>query len=143
VVRRLLTLGSGEHVVNVKAFDNVGNRGEQSVRFTIVLPSGSFDLVDHDVAAYPNPFAQQAEFLYRLTHDADVRLKVFTIGGRLVREMRATGSGGDNVLTWDGNDENGSPLANGTYLYKLEAERRAEGGDRESDEYVGKIVRMR
>jgi hypothetical protein len=121
----------------------VGNRGEASVRFTIVVPAGDFDLVDRNVAAYPNPFRQNADFLYRLTHDADVRLGVFTLTGRRVRQLEASGVGGDNVIRWDGNDEDGSPLANGTYLFKLEAERRGEDGSLESDEYVGKIVRMR
>jgi flagellar hook assembly protein FlgD len=83
------------------------------------------------------------DFLFRLTHDADVKIRVFTIAGRLVREMTHRGVGGDNVVAWDGTDENGSPLANGTYLFKLEAERRAADGSLENDEVVGKVVRMR
>jgi flagellar hook assembly protein FlgD len=57
--------------------------------------------------------------------------------------MTHRGVVGDDVVAWDGTDENGSPLANGTYLFKLEAERRAADGSLENDEVVGKVVRMR
>ncbi len=142
-VRRVLSVAPGDHVLAVKAFDNVENRSEKTVRFSVVLPGDKFDLVDQNVAVYPNPFRQEADFLFRLTHAADVQLKVFTIAGRLVREISHHGIGGDNVLRWDGRDEEGSPLANGTYLYKLEAERRDEEGNVEDDGFVGKVVRMR
>jgi hypothetical protein len=142
-VRRILSLGPGEHTLEIKAYDNVGNRGSQKTRFTIILPGGAFDLVDQNVAVYPNPFQDRADFLYRLTHDADVTLKVFTISGRMIREMKASGQMGDNALAWDGKDDRGTPLANGTYLYKLEAERLDAAGKRQQDHYVGKVVRMR
>jgi hypothetical protein len=141
-VRRVLSLGAGEHTLEVKAYDNVGNRGSARVRFTVVLPGVALDLVDRYVAVYPNPFTQRADFLYRLTQDADVTLRLFTITGRPIRALRDAGKAGDNVLPWDGTDERGSPLANGTYLYKLEAERH-EGDEVQKDEYVGKVVRMR
>lgn len=142
-VRRIFSLAPGDHTLEVKAFDNVNNRSTASVRFTIVAPGSGFDLVDSNVGVYPNPFRHRADFLYRLTHDADVRLKVFTLSGRRIRELEARGVMGDNVLSWDGTDERGLPLANGTYLFKLEAERLDEEGNRESDDYVGKVVRMR
>ena len=142
-VRRILSLAAGEHTLEVKAFDNVNNRATRSVRFTVVSPGSNFDLVDKNVAVYPNPFRERADLLYRLTHDADVKVKIFTLTGRKIREFALSGVMGDNVLSWDGKDENGLPLANGTYLYKLEAERLDADGNRESDEYVGKVVRMR
>ena len=113
------------------------------MRFTIVTPGSGFDLVDKNVTVYPNPFRQRADFLYRLTHDADVKVNIFTLTGRKIREFDVSGVMGDNVLSWDGTDRNGLPLANGTYLYKLEAERLDADGNRESDAYVGKVVRMR
>lgn len=142
-VRRIFSLAPGDHTLEVKAFDNVNNRSTSTVRFTIVGPGSGFDLVDRNVGVYPNPFRHRADFLYRLTHDADVRLRLFTLSGRRIREIGASGVMGDNVLSWDGTDENGLPLANGTYLFKLEAERLDEEGNRESDDYVGKVVRMR
>lgn len=144
-VRRILPLPPGRHTVRVKAFDNVANRGEAEVAFTVVLPTDDFDLVDRYVAAYPNPFRDRVDLLYRLTHDAEVELKIFTITGRKLLERTVSGVMGDNSIAWDGRDENGSQLANGTYLYKLEAKSVGQGEDASaaSDEFVGKVVRMR
>ena len=128
-VRRILPLAPGDYTVRVKAYDNVGNRGEAEVRFSVVLPTDDFDLVDNYVAAYPNPFQGRVDLLYRLTHDAEVELKIFTITGRKVWEKTVSGVMGDNSIAWDGRDENGTPLANGTYLYKLEAKSVGDGED--------------
>jgi hypothetical protein len=143
-VRRLLPLSAGEHTIEVKAFDNVGNRGSQRVRFTIVLSSEEFDIVDRLVAAYPNPFAGAVDFSYQLTHDAEVTLKVFTITGRKIYERASvSASAGPNVLHWNGLDQNGGPVANGTYLFELDAVYTDADGKRQSDRYVGHVVRMR
>jgi hypothetical protein len=143
-VRRILPVTAGEHTLEVKAFDNVGNRGVEEVRFTVVLPSAGFDIVDRYVAVYPNPFAGSTEILYRLTHDAEASLKIFTITGRRIWEdgPRAAHAG-DNRFHWDGRDGNGRSLANGTYLFKVEASYTDPDTDRRrTDEYVGHVVRM-
>ena len=151
-VRRILSLAPGAHRLAIKAFDNVGNRSSLAVNFTIVLPENSFDLVDDYTAVYPNPFRENVDFLFRLTHGADVTLKVFTIAGRKVYQTEETfyaggtgpGAGsGDKRIRWDGRDDNGRPLANGTYLYKLEAVNLDSEGRKRSDEIVGHVVRMR
>jgi hypothetical protein len=147
-VRRILPMAPGAHSIEVKAFDNVGNRSSQRVHFTIVQPGGSFDLVDSHVAVYPNPFANNVDILFRLTPagEAEVSLKIFTITGRRVYERVESfviDPQADYTVRWDGRDDNGTPLANGTYLYKLEATHRADGGETEKDAFTGKIVRMR
>jgi hypothetical protein len=143
-VRRILPLAPGPHTLEVKAFDNVGNRGSDEIRFTIVLPGDDFDLVDDYVAVYPNPFVNSTDFLFRLTHDAEVELKVFTITGRKIYETTPfQGIRGDNQVGWDGRDERGRVLANGTYLYKVEASYTNADGETESDEFVGHVVKMR
>jgi hypothetical protein len=143
-VRRILPLSPGEHTLQVKAFDNVGNRGSAEVEFSIVLPSASFDIDDAHTAVYPNPFVNATTFLFQLTHPAEVVLKVFTITGRRIYETGPfTGVQGSNRVRWDGRDDNGRILANGTYLYKLEASTTNAEGQVESDEFVGHVVKMR
>lgn len=144
-VRRIVSLAPGDHVLKVKAFDNAGNRGDAEVEFTIVLDSAGFDIVDNNVAAYPNPFRGRVDFVFALTHDADVALKVFTITGRKLYEAPTLAAArGENVVSWNGQDENGNPLANGTYLFKLEATYLGdEERGRQTDEFVGTVVRMR
>ena len=143
-VRRLLQFSAGEHTLEIKAFDNVSNRNSLTTKFTIVLPSADFDLVDQFVAAYPNPFENRTDLLYRLTHPADVSIKIFTITGRKIYEMDSIlASGGENRFSWNGTDQSGGPLANGTYLYKLEATYTDAEGRRSTDGHVGKVVKMR
>jgi flagellar hook assembly protein FlgD len=52
---------------------------------------------------------------------ADILLRIYTPAGKLVRELRATGVDGQLQLTWDGLDAEGAGLANGVYVFKLQA----------------------
>ncbi len=71
---------------------------------------------------YPNPVAERAWFTFRLTGSALVTVKVFTITGRLVRVLGPKQCGfGYNQIEWDAGDKDGNPLANGVYLYKIDA----------------------
>jgi hypothetical protein len=143
-VRRVLPHSAGEHTLEVKAFDNVGNRSSRTTHFSIVLPSVDFEIVDRFVAAYPNPFTNRTDILFRLTHPAEVELKIFTITGRRIYQVDPfLAPGGESRIRWNGTDQGGGPLANGTYLYKLEATYTDAEGKRSTDEYVGKVVRMR
>ena len=142
-VRRVLLLGPGEHIVEAKAFDSVANRGEASVRFTVVLPEDDLKIVDGFVSAFPNPFVNSTHFVFRLTQPAEIDLKIFTVTGRGIYEATFDGQQGENFFPWDGRDRDGGPLANGTYLYKVEATYTDPEGNRSRDEFTGQVVRMR
>ena len=43
------------------------------------------------------------------------------MGGRLIRRMDAPGELNYNEVEWDGVDQDGDPVANGLYLYVIEA----------------------
>ncbi len=80
------------------------------------------DLRIEDCLVYPNPVAERAWFTFNLTGSALVTVKVFTIAGRLVRILGPQVCGfGYNQIEWDGKDKDGNPLANGVYLYKIDA----------------------
>lgn len=70
---------------------------------------------------YPNPFANDTYFTFKLTQIPDeIKIKIFTIAGRLVKEilLSPTDLNYDfNRIYWDGRDEDGGLLANGVYLY--------------------------
>ena len=71
---------------------------------------------------YPNPFNPETRIRYRLASSADVTLAVFNPLGQLVRTL-ATGHrpAGEHVVTWDGRDAKGRPVASGVYVYRLSA----------------------
>jgi len=72
--------------------------------------------------------ADETEFTYILSRQAEVKLRIYTVSGRLVRILgNLPGRPGFNQVRWNGQDADGHPLANGVYLYTLTAD---DGTDR-------------
>jgi flagellar hook assembly protein FlgD len=46
-------------------------------------------------------------------------VRLYTVAGKLVRTLRQMGGIGQIQVTWDGLDDEGDRLAQGTYLYKV------------------------
>jgi len=71
----------------------------------------------------PNPFHRFSTVRWQIPVPGRVRLAVYDVGGRLVRTLvDADMTAGRFTSRWDGNDNSGRQVANGTYLYKLETE---------------------
>jgi hypothetical protein len=112
--------------LTVTASDNMvdpTNPGQNRMRVTVLLRTQLSDALKlADCLVYPNPMIGAAKFTFSLNRAALVSVKVFTISGRLVRVLPPVPCGFDyNQLEWDGLDKDGQPLANGVYLYKLDA----------------------
>lgn len=107
------------YTLTVSATDRVGNGpATKTLSFQV-----SSELALEQVLAYPNPTDGAASFTYILSQPASVTIRVFTLAGRLTREIEAPISmAGYNQVAWDGLDADGHPLANGTYLYTVTAE---------------------
>jgi hypothetical protein len=143
VVFDLPSLSLGGHTVRVSANDNMGNRATEQLSFEIVSTT---DFQIRNVANYPNPFPDGGKdgthILFQLPTEADVRIDVFTVGGRLIRTIDGVhGSAGPNQVHWDGRDQQGDKLANGVYLYLIHATSEAYRGDKA--EAIGRAVIMR
>jgi len=112
-------LDQGDYEISVKAWDVFNNPSEQKSFFTVV--DGS-DLEVKDIYNYPNPFSEKTQFTFQqnLNQPIDVKIKVYSIAGRMIKEIeRLNVSEKFVVIDWDGRDEDGDPIANGTYLYKI------------------------
>ncbi len=110
----------------VTASDNMvdpTSPGRNRARVMVLLQTQLTDALKlTDCLVYPNPTTGPAKFTFSLNRAALVSVKVFTIAGRLVRVLPSAPCGFDyNQLEWDGLDKDGQPLANGVYLYKLDA----------------------
>lgn len=74
---------------------------------------------------YPNPFNPETWMPYRLAQDADVKLRIFDIRGRLIRTMTIGFQQAGLYITktkaayWDGIDNFGMKVASGIYFYNL------------------------
>ncbi len=74
-----------------------------------------------ELTASPNPFGNETALRYRLTNAADVRLVVYDVMGRRVRQLESgVKSVGWHRIAWDGRDEAGRVLASGVYYGRLE-----------------------
>lgn len=71
---------------------------------------------------YPNPFNPATHIQVSLPSRSPVSVRVYDAVGQLVRTlMDGHQEAGYYLLTWDGANDAGAPVASGTYLYRLEA----------------------
>ena len=137
---QLTNIGEGEHNLSLKVWDNANNSSTQFLEFRVV-PRG--ELLVEDVLNYPNPMSTSTYFTFKLNRDAEVDIKIFTVDGRLIKRMEGIlGEPGFNMIAWNGRDEEGDELANGVYLYKVNATAHAEGKDLKK-EAIGRLMIMR
>lgn len=118
----------GTYQLIVQAQDRSGNASGQidyKVSFEVIHEA----MISH-VLNYPNPFTTSTQFVFTLTGNQipdDLRIQIFTVSGRLVREINKEELGDLRIglnrtdFRWDGTDEFGDRLANGVYLYRVTA----------------------
>jgi uncharacterized protein (TIGR03437 family) len=70
----------------------------------------------------PNPFHAGTTIQYALPRAMPVRLVIYDVTGRAVRTLvDGVQNAGERQASWDGRNENGSPVGPGMYVYRLEA----------------------
>lgn len=70
----------------------------------------------------PNPFNPNTTLFYELPEDAAVRVLIFDVRGRLMRTLLdAAQTAGTHAVPWDGRDTTGRTVADGVYLYTIQA----------------------
>jgi len=71
---------------------------------------------------YPNPFNPTTTISYQLPQAERVKITVYDLTGRLVRELvNENQTAGAHTVQWNGIDRNGRPAASGLYLYRIRA----------------------
>ncbi len=115
------SLSSGTYILKVVG----SNAGGQVIDTNGVQRKFSVqnELQVSEVYNYPNPFAVETYFTFKLTQIPDeVRIKIFTVAGRIIKEIRMNSfelKYDFNKIYWDGRDNDGDNIANGVYIYKL------------------------
>lgn len=70
----------------------------------------------------PNPFNPTTTIAYDLPREGRVRLIVYDVRGKPVRELvSASEPAGRHQARWDGRNQQGQPVASGVYFYRLAA----------------------
>jgi photosystem II stability/assembly factor-like uncharacterized protein len=93
----------------------------RSVDPVSLVPTARQNLQLHP--AFPNPFNPQTNIAFELPKREMVSLRVFDMGGRLVRNLIIAEpySSGRHEIVWNGRDDTGRQAASGTYFYRIEA----------------------
>jgi len=71
----------------------------------------------------PNPFNAETLISFDLPRPVGITLTIFNAVGQAIQQWQGSWSTGHHTLTWNGEDEDGIPVASGVYFYRLEAER--------------------
>jgi hypothetical protein len=125
----------------VTVSDNLLNRAVVGVP---VKPLLSDVLRVESVLPYPNPMRADCRFTFVLSRQADVRVRVYSLAGRLVRDLGFRPVDfGYNEIEWDGRDGSGNLPANGVYLYALTAQVDEGPGRRQQVTVRDKLLVMR
>jgi hypothetical protein len=70
----------------------------------------------------PNPFNPGTSIRFDLPVATTVRLTIYTVDGRRVRQLVDEPMGpGEYGIVWNGRDDAGNATASGVYLYRLDA----------------------
>lgn len=76
--------------------------------------------VDLILSGYPNPCTPRFTIPVNLERDTMVSASIYDLSGRLVRRFPSTlMPQGSHSIVWDGTNENGMTVSNGTYLYRI------------------------
>ncbi len=92
------------------------------VRYGYVMPEKSLLLQN-----YPNPFNPETWIPFHLAQEADVSVRIYDTGGRLVRTLalgrREAGiyMERERSAYWDGKSDTGEEVASGVYFYTIHA----------------------
>ena len=111
-----------EYEVRLTASDVHGNMDTKQITFRVhdALQLLSF-------LNYPNPFPRKTTLTCELTAPADsLVVKIYTLSGRLIRELSLPATPGFLMVEWDGRDADGVEVANGVYYAKLQIQREGE-----------------
>ncbi len=133
--------GEALHSFRFRATDNALNTARIELMLYVVADGGELTL--SNVINYPNPFSEETAICYEISAPADVLIRIFSVAGRPVRELRSYGlPAGFHSTSWDGRDEYQQKIANGVYLYKIICKSINASG-KEEVEAVGKALLSR
>ena len=98
-------------------YDNI-YVGTISMKPVAALPTG---YILHD--NYPNPFNPETTISFRVPQQSSVKVSIYDeMGQHIATLLNTEVQAGNHMLRWNGTDNNGRPVADGVYFYKMEAD---------------------
>lgn len=115
-------LSEGEHTISLKVWDIYNNSTTATLKFTVVSAS---KFIVENLLNYPNPFSGSTTFVFdhnQAGQVLNVNIRVFSLDGRLVRNLNAQVSSESyqsEPIIWDATNEGGSKISPGIYMYQV------------------------
>lgn len=132
---QLSSISEGKHEIQLVVFDNFG---VSTIAETNFIAAKSDKVVIKDMLPYPNPMQKDGYFTFVITEPADITITIYTITGRKIRTLKQPNCEVNfNKIYWNGRDEDGDKIANGTYFYKLKAKHLQ---NKKITEKIGKVI---
>jgi flagellar hook assembly protein FlgD len=76
---------------------------------------------------FPNPFRDETNITFELSQKENVLLKVYDLQGRKVAGLlNKTMPAGKHAVKWNGSNDAGINVANGSYILKIETGNKSE-----------------
>jgi hypothetical protein len=92
--------------------------GEYSIRISGLYPLEP-ELLEVE-NPFPNPFSLSVKIPVIISEDGDLFFSVYDLAGRKIAELEFPSlTAGAYRITWDGSNQNGSPVAGGYYIYAI------------------------
>ncbi|MBH09283.1 MAG: hypothetical protein CMG74_02835 [Candidatus Marinimicrobia bacterium] len=122
--------------IQIKAWDNANNPNTQEIFLSRLFET---ELKIYNAYNFPNPFYNSTQFAFEITSDAEVKLDIYSIGGRKIKSFESISmQTGYHYIDWDGNDAFGGHLSNGVYLYRLKAI-----GAKNTEIFIGRCTKFK
>jgi hypothetical protein len=115
-------LAAGFHSLILKAWNVYDVSSEKEIYFWVSDPQ--IPSVQQ-VKNFPNPMRTATTFMFssmNITGDVNVEILIYTYTGQLIKTIRKKineTTADAQFIQWDGNGENGNPLSNGIYPYRV------------------------
>ena len=136
-----IELPAGHHTLHVRAFDTFDNPAFGSVDF-VAKKDAPFRL--YEVTNDPNPIFDHTTFRFTQPGAAGtlvhIDLTLYTTDGRHVRTLNTDTQASSVELAWDGRDDAGIPVANGVYIFQIDARDLDDGSSTSAE---GKCIMAR
>ncbi|MBD3349190.1 MAG: hypothetical protein GF400_08370 [Candidatus Eisenbacteria bacterium] len=108
---RLNALSGEINVVNISPEQGSGISDGAGALLSLIRPS------------FPNPATSHASLGFSLSRPAEVRVEVYDVLGRRVRDLACGARGpGEHEIRWDLRDDDGSRVSSGVYMWRVESD---------------------
>ncbi len=115
-------LSNGSHTLSLKVWDIYNNPSTVVTDFVV---ASSNEMAINSILNYPNPFVESTKFMFehnQSDRSLDITIQIFSTSGQLVKTINDRYDGGGYIYkssNWQGEDDNGSRLGQGLYVYRI------------------------